>query len=159
MKRWFLLIVLLLCACSVTHQIRIPKNPCFYPFQNYDFTLCKKFKFYVDYQEFIIDKGFATDLATVPRILWSLYSPMKTETIPGAVIHDYLYFCPGEMSRQEADAIFYDALVLEGLPQTTAFRYWLAVRLFGKSHFNAGAVCTMRIASIQNTCGKRRSIV
>lgn len=144
MKRLIISIALLLSACSVSHDIKIPEEPCFYPYKNYDFTLCKKFIFLVNNHRYVIEKGFATDFASIPRILWSIYSPMKTETIPGAVIHDFLYYCPGKMSRAEADSIFYDALVLDGISKRTAFRYWAAVRVFGASHFNSGVACPLR---------------
>lgn len=100
--------------------------------------------------------GFTTDLASIPRILWSIYSPNKANTIPAAVIHDYLYFCPGEMTRAEADSIFYDALIYKHVSTFTAYKYWFAVRTLGHSHFNEGAVCTFGITRIKNSIGNRR---
>jgi len=157
MIKYFLLLLFLgIGACSITHELKITKQPCLYPYKEYDFTLCKNYTFYVDEEFFMVHRGFATDLASIPRVLWSIYSPTKTETIAGAVIHDYLYFCPGVLSRKEIDTIFYDALVYEGLPKRTAFRYWLAVRLFGKTHFNEGALCTHDHARTENTSGHLR---
>lgn len=145
-----------LAACSMSHEIKIARPPCLYPFKNYDFTLCRTFKFKVDEKSYRVHQGFATDLASIPRVLWSIYSPTRAETIPGAVIHDYLYFCPGQMTRKEADSIFYDSLIVKGISRFTAFRYWIAVRLLGKSHFNEGAYCYHGYARTTNTIGNLR---
>lgn len=149
---------LLLCSCSIHHKIDIPKPPCLYPFVNYDFTLCQPFNYWVNGASYTVPMGFTTDLASIPRPLWSIYSPNKANTIPAAVIHDYLYFCPGEMLRSEADSIFYDALIYKHVTTRTAFKYWLAVRTFGSSHFNEGAVCSFTVSGVDNTNGQHRDI-
>lgn len=152
----WILSCLLLCSCSTTHKVKIPKPPCLYPFVNYDFTLCQPFNYSIDGVAYKVPQGFTTDLASIPRILWSIYSPNAANTIPAAVIHDYLYFCPGDMSRAEADSIFYDALIYKHVRTHTAFRYWAAVRTFGQSHFNEGAVCNYTVSRIKNSNGVRR---
>lgn len=154
----WILSYLLLCACSTNHKIDIPKPPCLYPFVDYNFTICQPFYYLVDGQRHVVPMGFTTDLASVPRILWSIYSPNKANTIPPAVIHDYLYFCPGEMSRSEADSIFYDALIYKHVNTRTAFKYWIAVRAFGFTHFNEGAQCTFSTSGVDNTAGLHREI-
>jgi hypothetical protein len=153
----WILSCLLLCSCSTNHKIEIPKPPCLYPFANYNFTICQTFYYRLDGFTYRIPEGFTTDLASIPKILWSIYSPNKANTIPAAVIHDYLYFCPGEMSRSEADSIFYDALIVKHVNTGVAFRYWMAVRAFGASHFNEGAVCTYGLVSVTNSNGITRS--
>lgn len=152
---WILLFVLLF-ACSTTHKIRIPKLPCLYPHEGFDFTICHDFAFYVDDIRTIVPTGFTTDLASIPRILWSVYSPNKANTIPGSVIHDYLYFCPNKITRKQADSIFFDALIYKGVKPRTAFKYWVAVRAFGKNHFNEGAICTHDYSRTKNTIGHLR---
>jgi len=151
-----MLLCLCLSSCSTNHQIKIAKEPCFYPLKNYDFTLCEDFTFSVDGVSQTIPKGFTTDWATIPRFLWSVYSPNKAETIPAAVIHDYLYFCPQQRSRKEADSIFYDALVYQGFSKRTAFKYWMAVRIFGNSHFNQGALCNHAYSRTENSISHLR---
>ncbi len=151
-----MLLGLFVSACSTHHEIKIPKPPCLYPLKRYDFILCRNFNFVVNEAYYSIPQGFTTDLASVPRILWSIYSPSRAETIPGAIIHDYFYFCPQDMNRMEADSIFYDALVLQGLSKGTAFKYWLGVRLFGQSHFNQGAICHHGYTRTENTIGHLR---
>jgi hypothetical protein len=153
----WILSCLLLCSCATHHKVEIKKPPCLYPFANYDFTLCQPFLYKLDGTPYVIHAGFTTDLASIPKILWSIYSPNKANTIPAAVIHDYIYFCPGEMSRKEADSIFYDALIYKHVSTGVAFRYWAAVRLFGKSHFNDGAICTHGLVKTRNTNGLIRT--
>jgi len=134
-KLLILFLLMILQSCSSNHAIEIQKEPCLYPYKGYDFILCESFIFSIDKTYYSIPGGFKTDLASVPRILWSIYSPSRTETIPAAVIHDFLYSGVLDITRKEADSILFDALILKGTPQITAFKYWAAVRLFGSSHF------------------------
>lgn len=157
MPLWIVLAIpMLLSSCAINHSVLIPKPPCLYPFVDYDFTICQEFFYEVDGSPHMIPAGFTTDLASIPKILWSLYAPNKANTIPAAVIHDYLYFCPGSLTRKEADSIFYDALIAKKVKTRSAFKYWLAVRIFGASHFNEGALCTYGLSSINNTSGNSR---
>ncbi len=154
----YVLSLLILSSCSVSNKIKIPKPPCLYPSRNFDFVLCKNFHFSINDKNFMVPRGFATDLASTPRFLWSIYSPNKSDTIPGAIIHDYLYFCPQDFSRQQADSILYDALIYKGTSKSFAFKYWLAVRAFGFRNFSEGAVCTHAYAQTKNTNGLTRSL-
>lgn len=152
----WILSCLLLCSCSSTYKIEIPKPPCLYPFVDYDFTLCQPFVYILNDKVLFVPMGFTTDLASVPRFLWSIYSPNKANTIPAAIIHDYLYFCPGNLSRSEADAIFYSALIYKNVGVITAYKYWASVRLFGRSHFEQNAVCSYSEETFKNSIGHCR---
>lgn len=157
MRLWACIFLCLLTGCSSTRlSITIPRPPCLYPFAHYDFTLCKPFIYTINQVVYKIPSGFTTDLASIPRLLWSIHAPFKANTIPGAIIHDYLYFCPGDLTRKEADSIFYEALIAKKVSVITAYKYWLAVRLFGKSHFNEGAVCSFGVSRIKNSVGDKR---
>jgi hypothetical protein len=73
--------------------------------------------------------GFINDIASVPRIFWSILSPID-EYAKAAVIHDYLY-STGIVSKTEADNIFREAMEVLNTPKwKIACVYW-AVRLFG----------------------------
>lgn len=87
-----------------------------------------------------IPAGFTLDLASVPRILWSLISSFELGFV-GPLTHDFLYWKKGDMqahghpprfySREEADVLFCDLMKREGvnaLKRQLAFR---AVRWFG----------------------------
>lgn len=83
---------------------------------------------YADESKIIVPRGFRTDLASVPRILWSLFPPFGSHT-QAAVVHDYLYRI--EYDKKEADLIFYYLMLNYGTYLWKAkIMYW-AVRLFG----------------------------
>lgn len=78
-------------------------------------------------------KGFATDGASIPRFLWSIYGhPFYKKNIRAAVIHDYLYSL-GE--KKEADRIFEEVLRIEGRGATARQMYY-GVKLFGSPNGN-----------------------
>lgn len=87
----------------------------------------------------VVPKGFITNFASVPRIFWSLISPID-EHGKAAVIHDYCY-CVGSYSRKRSDKIFREGLqVLNVKPWKVFCMYW-AVRLFAWfAWFNARRV-------------------
>jgi len=68
-----------------------------------------------------VPKGFVTDLASVPFLLWMIFPP-HGPWAPAAVAHDYLYsrFCEG-CSRFLADAIFRDLM--------HTLRVWIPARI------------------------------
>lgn len=142
MKNIFIaLLFFFVIGCAPKEEVSFLIQPCLYPFKFYDFTLCDDFHFIFNGRDYKVPKGFETDLASVPRILWSIYSPNRAETIAGAVIHDYLYSCHNGFSRAQIDSIFYDSLVYNKVSRYTAFKYWLAVRIFAASHFDKGDEC------------------
>jgi hypothetical protein len=74
-------------------------------------------------------KGFVTDLASVPRVFWSLLPPTARYSY-AAIIHDYLYwYQPCE--RDKADNILKDAMQELNVAVATVFTVYNAVRLAG----------------------------
>ena len=69
--------------------------------------------------------GFVTDFASTPFFIWKtgLYSK-------AAVVHDFLYQSKLR-TRMEADAIFYEAMLVLGVSKWKAGLFYWAVRLFG----------------------------
>lgn len=82
-----------------------------------------------------VPAGFYTDLATIP---WPLVG------VPGAarygnhnraaIIHDYVYGVKGhlddvQMTRKEADDLFYDIMIEDEVPKWKAWTMWFAVRI------------------------------
>ncbi len=53
-------------------------------------------------------KGFVSDLASVPRIFWSIFRP-DGKYAYAAIIHDWLYW-EQVVSREDADRIFLEAM-------------------------------------------------
>lgn len=91
-----------------------------------------------------VAKGFETDMASVPRFLWTIISPF--DTARAAVIHDYLYakcrdFWAGhpemthEVKRVRSISDFIFKCAMKSLdPPCPSWKVWCcyrAVRLFG----------------------------
>lgn len=96
--------------------------------------------------EFMIPIHFEFDLASIPRFLWPIISSFEL-SIAAPLIHDYLYrykgrpihhtatlhsveFVSQKISRKRADEIFYDIMILEGVPEWKAKAAFHAVRMF-----------------------------
>lgn len=91
-----------------------------------------------------VPAGFVTDLASIPRPVWSFYPP-DGPWVKGAVVHDFLYYTQGDgrwsnqigisrdrpYSRAEADHVLYEAMVDRGIGAWARFVIWAAVRMGG----------------------------
>jgi len=42
------------------------------------------------YKDTTVPKGYLTNGADIPRILWSIIPPNKSDNLPAVIIHDYL---------------------------------------------------------------------
>ena len=75
-----------------------------------------------------VPRGFVTDLATTPRILWSIFPPWGNWN-SAAILHDYLsvhQVC----SRFLCDALFREAMRDLGVPLWRRVVMYYAVRLY-----------------------------
>jgi hypothetical protein len=84
-----------------------------------------------------VPKGFVTDLASIPRVFWSLLRPDGEYTYP-AIIHDYLYWTQN-ISREKADLVFRLAMEDFSINPVTALTIYNAVRLGGDSAWQSNA--------------------
>lgn len=76
-------------------------------------------------------KGLITDFASTPRFLWPVFPPFGRYN-KAAALHDYIYNKPSlNISRQQADKIFLEAMAASAVPFLTRQIMYLAVRLFG----------------------------
>jgi hypothetical protein len=96
-----------------------------------------------------IPKGFVNDLASVPRLFWSLFSPAGVYAL-GAIFHDHFYVCHEfggdmsvdppvvgrELSRSEADWIFLEMMEELGVGWLRRNIIWSAVRIGGGSYWD-----------------------
>jgi hypothetical protein len=101
----------------------------------------KPIKIKVGKDKIIVPKGFKTDLASIPRILWNIYPPQLSNYVMPAIVHDYLYSCPNKRSRQYIDNIFYSLLIHNGVSTEIAVKFYLGVRLFGGEYFESHRQC------------------
>jgi uncharacterized protein DUF1353 len=84
-----------------------------------------------------VPSGFITDFASTPRIVWAFMPPTDYEYCAAAVVHDRLYETH-EKTKDEADAIFYDAMVVHGTPGWKRLLMWWAVYAFGRRAYLSG---------------------
>jgi hypothetical protein len=83
--------------------------------------------------------GFETDFASVPRIFWSLISPVDTHG-KAAVVHDYCYR-HGLYPKSTCDKIFREALQVLKVPKWKIFcMYWAVVLFAWRGWFRARRV-------------------
>lgn len=86
-------------------------------------------------REVVVPGGFITDLASVPRWIGA-YLIAGGKAVRSAVVHDWLY-ASGEVDREQADAVFREAMDAENDPEESWRRWlmWKAVRAFGWSPY------------------------
>jgi hypothetical protein len=82
-----------------------------------------------DLPNITVPVGFVTDLASIPRIFWTMLRP-DGEYAYAAIIHDYLYWTQ-VCSRDVADQVFYYAMIDFKIPLSLASMIFQAVREFG----------------------------
>lgn len=73
--------------------------------------------------------GFISDLASVPRIFWSVLPPFGRYTA-AAVLHDWMYRTH-HFRRAMCDAIFLESMTSERVATWQRITLYLAVRLCG----------------------------
>jgi hypothetical protein len=83
-----------------------------------------------------VPKGFITDFASIPRVLWTLVGEPSGPWGPAAVVHDFIYQT-GFLPRVEADQVFRDAMIELGVRRTKAWLMWAAVRTAGWRFYHA----------------------
>lgn len=99
------------------------------------------------YQEYVyeingyqikVPQGFVTDLASVPRIFWSIFPPFGKYT-PAAIVHDFLYskYNITGINRTLADKIFLFIMEELGVGYLKRKAMYQAVRSFGERSWKA----------------------
>lgn len=90
----------------------------------------------------LVPRGFTTNLASTPRLVWAIYPPNGRYSYP-AVVHDWLYsggkiICDEKSvavsrrpTREEADLLFLEMMKLVGCRFYTRWIFYTAVRMFG----------------------------
>jgi hypothetical protein len=97
-------------------------------------TFGDNFKLLEDYEikGYTIPKGFVTDFATLPRFSLSLMGrPTRAQFQRASLVHDYLLVTK-KPSRKEADELFLEVLLEDGVNKRKAYMMYLGVSIFGK---------------------------
>ncbi len=95
---------------------------------------------------FTVPAGTTTDGASIPRFLWRVCGhPLEAPRVYAAMLHDWLYSGvdpdkprgarPSEISRKDADLCYYFLLRHFGVSRFKAMVEYIALRLFGGSHY------------------------
>lgn len=84
-----------------------------------------------------VPRGFVTDLASVPRMLWSIF-PKTGRYAYAAIVHDYLYWTQ-DRTRDEADAVLAAAMEDAKVPASTVKDFNLALGVAGSKAWNDNA--------------------
>lgn len=82
----------------------------------------------------LVPAGFLTDFASIPRVFWRVIGPPTGFGSPygkAAVLHDFLYQCPGRRTRKDCDDVFLDAMEMSGVGRVRRTVIYLAVRAGG----------------------------
>ena len=87
----------------------------------------------------IVPVGFETDFASVPRIPVLFFLAGGFAKAP-SVIHDFLYSERNNFTRAQADAVFLEAMEVDGVSAWRRNGMYKAARLFGASHFVTGKI-------------------
>jgi hypothetical protein len=81
-----------------------------------------------------VPKNFVTDLASIPRVFWSLMPRDDVYAYP-AIVHDYLYWDQSR-EKQEADLIFKWSMKDLEVPKVQVDLIYKGVELLGRSAWN-----------------------
>ena len=81
----------------------------------------------------VVPVGFVTDFASIPKIFWSIL-PNWGPYGKAAIIHDYLYFSHNR-TKDEADNIFLEGMLVLGVPPWKANIIYQSVHFFGESSY------------------------
>lgn len=89
-------------------------------------------------RSFVIPAGFESDGASVPRFFWRIVCPpTDPQAVRAGVAHDWIYRTqPEGWTREEADKMFYDLLVEDGMLRCRARLAYLGVRIGGWRAWN-----------------------
>ena len=83
------------------------------------------------YNTITVPKGFVSDGASIPSIMWGIIgSPWSGKYPHAALVHDYLYFSQ-RFSRKISDEIFLEAMSILGVNWFKRRLMFRAVRTFG----------------------------
>lgn len=138
----FISLVLVLSNCSPKYQVGFSPNDLqLIPVESNSYILGNHFTAKIDDRVVIVKKGFKTDLASIPRLLWPILNPYELNSMKPAILHDWMYFCHIGFTRKESDDIFYSSLIDNRVHPAKAYLYYIAVRLFGWMHFNKDTSC------------------
>lgn len=103
------------------------------PYGNYTFILVEDYSFKgkISGVDYTIPKGFVSDGASIPRVLWSIFGgPFCPKNLEASVQHDYLIHL--NLDSDSRDLQFYSTLVSKGTSKWKAKIMYLGVVAWSK---------------------------
>ena len=98
------------------------------------------FQFKIDgtYYNIEIPPNYEFDLSSVPRVFWTLLAPFELGDI-APIVHDWIYkdAPEGAFTRKQADQIYYQLMLSEGIPKPRAKIAYIALRIGGWSQWRS----------------------
>lgn len=85
-----------------------------------------------------VEIGFLTDFASVPRIP-GVFDAFGDRAHKAAVIHDWLYHHHEVCSKDQADSVLKEAMIVTGIEPEVAEAFYLGVQAFGGSSYEKDA--------------------
>jgi len=86
-------------------------------------------------QQIVVPSGFSYDGATIPSVAWqAFYTPFDPIIMGPSLIHDWLY-SNHQTTRTEADNIYHDLLLGNGVPEDKARLILVAISVFGEEYW------------------------
>lgn len=127
-------------------KIYYPQVPKHDDLKNGTHVLTADFHFWVSHKHYVIRKGFVWDGASIPKLMqWKYGTPFDPVHFVGGLVHDAIYanevWCVGHymgranFTRFRADCIYFSLIHANGSVYLRAVKEWLAVRIFGGSHW------------------------
>lgn len=131
-------LVVFISTVSTIHAQAPPPSPIVQPFaDNQTWILKSAFQYEIGNTGVIITvpRGFVTDFASIPKLLWWWLSPHDYYS-RAAVVHDYLYWAQ-QCTRLQADNLLLIAMKESDVSSDRQSLVYRGVRLGGESAWNA----------------------
>ena len=120
-------------------KVEILSSDCTERLGNRLWVLTQPFIFSVDDEVFVVPRGFVTDGASVPRVMYPICSPVSGPFGQGAIAHDFYYSIDGpDIGRFRADQVLYSMGRLRGAWISEAQLVKSGVNLFGWMSYKKG---------------------
>lgn len=108
-------------------------------------VLVRDYHFAINGVDLTIMKGFEWDGASIPKLMrWKYGTPFDPVHLVGGLVHDAIYADAvydgqgvylADFTRLKADNIYFALIRANGAVLLRAFKEWLAVVIFGWSHW------------------------
>ena len=133
----FILVVCISTVSTINAQDAVP-SPIVQPFaDNQTWALTRSLQYAIGNTGVIltVPRGFVTDFASIPKLLWWWLSPHDYYS-RAAVVHDYLYWTQ-QCTRLQADNLLLIAMKESNVSSERQLLVYRGVRLGGESAWNA----------------------